>query len=173
MIELDWKNAQGKQVLKFFLKGGPIRCFSMTAGFARATRRAIDAAFADGEVAPPEPPVSCAALLARDMGADGQHALMAAGLAGGIGLSGGACGAAVWLIELAGVTAGGASIEFNSPAPTEAINRFVQCTACEFACANIAGRKFADVHDDASYLAAGGCARVIEALASRAGGGGA
>ncbi len=35
VIELDWKNAQGKQVLKFFLKGGPIRCFAMTAGFAR------------------------------------------------------------------------------------------------------------------------------------------
>ena len=33
VIELDWKNAQGKQVLKFFLKGGPIRCFAMTAGF--------------------------------------------------------------------------------------------------------------------------------------------
>lgn len=175
VIELDWKNAQGKQVLKFFLRGGPIRCFSMTAGFARATRRAIDAAFADDELVPPEPPVSCAALLARALGADDQHAVMAAGLAGGIGLSGGACGAlgaAVWLIEMAGVTAGGASVEFNSPAATEAINRFVQSTVCEFECAKIAGRKFADVHDHASYLAAGGCARLIEALAGRDGGGG-
>jgi len=110
------------------------------------------------------------------MGAGDQHTVMAAGLAGGIGLSGGACGAlgaAVWLIEMAGVTAGGASVEFNSPAATEAINRFVQCTACEFECAKIAGRKFADVHDHASYLAAGGCARLIEALAGRDGGGGA
>ena len=79
----------------------------------------------------PEPPVSCAALLARKMGADDRHAVMAAGLAGGIGLSGGACGAlgaAIWLIEMARVTEGGGNVEFNSPEATEAIDRFVQST---------------------------------------------
>jgi hypothetical protein len=168
VIELDWKNAQGKQVLKFFLKGGPIRCFAMTAGYARATRREIDASFADDQFDAPEPPVSCAALLARAMGADDMHAAMAAGLAGGIGLSGGACGAlgaAIWLIEMARVAEGSGNVEFNSPEATEAIDRFVQSTDCEFECAKIVGRKFVDVHDHASYLCAGGCARIIEALA--------
>ena len=73
---------------------------------------------------------------------------MAAGLAGGIGLSGGACGAlgaAIWLIEMARVTEGGGNVEFNSPEATEAIDRFVQSTDCEFECAKIAGRKFVDV----------------------------
>jgi hypothetical protein len=169
VIELDWKNAQGKQVLKFFLKGGPVRCFSMTAGFARATRREIDASFADDGLVAPEPPVSCAALLARQMGADDMHAVMAAGLAGGIGLSGGACGAlgaAIWLIEMNRVSEGSGNVEFNSPEATEAIDRFVQSTECEFECAKIAGRKFVDVRDHASYLCAGGCARIIEALAA-------
>jgi hypothetical protein len=168
VIELDWKNAQGKQVLKFFLKGGPIRCFAMTAGFARATRREIDVSFADDEFEAPQPPVSCAALLARAMGADDRHAAMAAGLAGGIGLSGGACGAlgaAIWLIEMARATEGSGNVEFNSPEATEAIDRFVQSTECEFECAKIVGRKFVDVHDHASYLCAGGCAKIIEALA--------
>lgn len=168
VIELDWKNAQGKQVLKFFLKGGPIRCFSMTAGFARATRREIDVTFADDEIEAPEPPVSCAALLARTMGANDMHAVMAAGLAGGIGLSGGACGAlgaAIWLIEMNRAAAGNGNVEFNSPEATEAIDRFVQSTDGEFECAKIVGRKFVDVHDHASYLRAGGCARIIEALA--------
>jgi hypothetical protein len=166
VIELDWKNAQGKQVLKFFLKGGPIRCFAMTAGFARATRREIDVSFADDELEAPEPPVSCTALLARKLGADDMHAVMAAGLAGGIGLSGGACGAlgaTIWLIEMARVTEGG-NVEFNSPEATDAIDRFVQSTNGEFECAKIAGRKFADVHDHARYLGAGGCAKIIEAL---------
>ena len=169
VIELDWKNAQGKQVLKFFLKGGPIRCFAMTAGFARATRREIDVSFAGDEIEAPEPPVSCAALLARKMGADDMHAAMAAGLAGGIGLNGGACGAlgaAIWLIEMNRAAAAGGSVEFNSPEATEAIDRFVQSTDCEFECAKIVGRKFADIHDHASYLCAGGCAKVIEALAA-------
>lgn len=167
VIELDWKNAEGRQVLKFFLKGGPVRCFAMTAGYARATRREIDASFADDQFDAPEPPVSCAALLAHTMGADDKHAAMAAGLAGGIGLSGGACGAlgaAVWLIEMARVAEGG-QVEFNSAEASEAIDRFVQSTDGEFECAKIVGRKFVDVHDHASYLCAGGCAKIIEALA--------
>ncbi len=168
VIELDWKHAQGKQVLKFFLKGGPIRCFAMTAGYARATRREIDASFSDDELEAPEPPVSCTALLARKMGEDDMHAVVAAGLAGGIGLSGGACGAlgaAIWLIEMARVKEGGGRVEFNSPEATEAIDRFVQSTECEFECDKIVGRRFGDVADHAAYLREGGCAKVIGALA--------
>jgi hypothetical protein len=41
----------------------------------------------------PAQPVSCAALLAHKMGLSDLQATMAAGFAGGIGLSGGACGA--------------------------------------------------------------------------------
>ena len=103
VIDLDWKNAQAKQVLKFLLKGGPIRCFSSTAGFARAAFGEINATFAGHPLEAPAPPVSCAAMLARTMGASDLHTVMAAGLAGGIGLSGGACGAlgaAIWLIEM-------------------------------------------------------------------------
>jgi hypothetical protein len=169
VIDLDWKNAQGKQVLKFFLKGGPIRCFSMTAGYARATRREIDVSFADDALEAPEPPVSCAALLARKMGADDMHAAMAAGLAGGIGLSGGACGAlgaAIWLIEINRVADGTGQVEFNSPEATEAIDRFVQSTEGEFECSKITGRRFEAVGEHACYLRKGGCLRLIEALAA-------
>lgn len=169
VIELDWKNAQGKQVLKFFLKGGPIRCFAMTASYARATRREIDVSFADDALAGPEPPVSCAALLARTMGADDLHAAMAAGLAGGIGLSGGACGAlgaAIWLIEMNRATAAGGAVEFNSPEATEAIDRLVQNTEGEFECSKITGRRFETVGDHACYLREGGCSRLIAALAA-------
>jgi hypothetical protein len=60
----------------------------------------------------------------------------------------------------------GGQVEFNSPEATEAIDRFVQRTDGEFECAKIVGRKFADVHDHARYLCAGGCAQLIEALAA-------
>ena len=48
----------------------------------------------------PPAPVSCAAVLAQKMGASDLHTVMAAGFAGGIGLSGGGCGAlgaAIWI----------------------------------------------------------------------------
>ena len=170
VIDLDWKNAQAKQVLKFLLKGGPIRCFSSTAGFARAAFGEINATFAGHPLETPAPPVSCAALLARKMGASDLHTVMAAGLAGGIGLSGGACGAlgaAIWLIEMNRVKEGTGKVEFNSPEATEAIDRFLQGSGGEFECDKIAGRKFENVHDHAAYLRDGGCARIIEVLAAR------
>jgi hypothetical protein len=65
----------------------------MAARYAPVALREIDAALSDPTVEAPHGPLSCAAVLARKMGAVDQHAVMAAGLAGGIGLSGGACGA--------------------------------------------------------------------------------
>jgi hypothetical protein len=170
VIDLDWKNAQAKQVLKFLLKGGPIRCFSSTAGYARAAFSEITATFAGQPFEAPPPPVSCAALLARKMGASDLHTVMAAGLAGGIGLSGGACGAlgaAIWLTEMNRVKEGAGKVEFNSPEATEAIDRFLQGSGGEFECDKIVGRKFENVHDHAAYLRDGGCARIIEVLAAR------
>jgi len=169
VIDLDWKNPQATQILRFFVRGGPIRCFSMTAGHARAAIREINAAFADHQLAAPTPPVSCTALLAREMGASDLHTVMAASLAGGIGLSGGACGAlgaAIWLIEMNRVKEGAGKVEFNSPEATEAIDRFLQSSDGEFECAKIVGRKFESVNDHAAFLRAGGCARIIEALAA-------
>jgi hypothetical protein len=169
VVELDWKNAQAKQILGFFLRGGPIRCFSMTASYSRAAIREIDATLSGNDLDPPAPPVSCAALLARKMGATEQHAVMAAGLAGGIGLSGGACGAlgaAIWIVEMRRVQHGTGKVEYNSPEATEAIDRFVQSTECEFECSKIVGREFADVDDHAGYLREGGCSKIIDALAA-------
>jgi hypothetical protein len=162
--------AQTKQMLKFFAKGGPIRCFSMSAGYARAAFGEINAAFAADQLEAPAPPVSCAALLAQKMGASDLQTVMAAGLAGGIGLSGGACGAigaAIWLIEMRRAQDGTAKVEYNSPEATEAIDRFLKSTDYEFECARIVGRKFEDAGDHACYVREGGCARTLEALAAQ------
>jgi len=171
VTQLNWKNAKAMQVLGYFLRGGAVRCFSMTAGYSRAARSAIDAVLSDDHQANPEPPVSCATLLARKMGASEMHATMAAGLAGGIGLSGGACGAlgaTIWLIAMKETSAGG-KLDWNSLTFMEAVDRLLQNSAGEFECAAIVGRKFEDVHDHAAYLRAGGCAQIIEALAAQSG----
>jgi hypothetical protein len=170
VVDLDWKNPKATQILGFFLRGGPIRCFSMTAGFARAAISEINATFADNHLATPAPPISCAALLAQKMGASDLHTVTAAGLAGGIGLSGGACGAlgaAIWVLEMNRVREGTGKVEYNSPEATEAIDRFLQRSGGEFECAKIVGRQFVNVTDHAGYLRAGGCSKIIEALAAK------
>jgi hypothetical protein len=170
VVDLDWKNAQAAQIVRFLLRGGPIRCFSMTAGYARAAINEISTAFADNQPAAPAPPVSCTALLTQKIGASDLHTVMAAGLAGGIGLSGGACGAlgtAIWILEMSRAKQKTGKVEFNSPEATEAIDRFLQSSAGEFECSKIVGRKFGNVADHACYLRDGGCSKVIEALAAR------
>ena len=101
------------------------------------------------------------------MGASELQVVMAAGLAGGIGLSGGACGAlgaAIWLVGLKSLEDGAATVDENNPEAGHAIERFMGCTDYKFECAEIVGRRFEDIHDHAQHLRAGGCARLIEEL---------
>jgi hypothetical protein len=116
----------------------------------------------------PAAPASCTAELARKMDASEMHTVMVAGLAGGIGLCGGACGAlgaAIWLSALKDLRAGTGKVEFKNPAAQETITRFVQSSNFEFKCAKIVGRKFENVGDHAAYVHKGGCAKIIDALA--------
>jgi hypothetical protein len=103
-LEISHLDLQGDfdagKFLKFFVRGGPIGCFSLTARYAPDVRSEIDSVFSKDGFETPESPVSCAAMLAKMMGVSELHATMAAGFAGGIGLSGGACGAlgaAIWI----------------------------------------------------------------------------
>jgi hypothetical protein len=177
LTEMNWNEAarrqDSKQVLKFFLKGGPIACFSMSASYARIAFNEIQNASAGEPPAALPTPVSCAALLAQKMGASNLHTVMAAGFAGGIGLSGSACGvlgAAIWLNGLSAVEpAEGkpASGDFlNNPKAAAIVEKFLQSADYEFECAKIVGRKFESLDDHAAYLRQGGCAGIIDALAT-------
>ncbi len=153
--------------LKVLVEGRVVRCFTMSASSAHLSYREINAALCDGAAADLPHPVSCTAALAQKMGASELDTVMAAGLAGGIGLSGGACGvlgAAIWLMAL---QAGRRGEKFDNGRASEAIDRFVESADYEFECSKIVGRKFAGVADHAAYVRAGGCAKIIEALAAR------
>lgn len=172
---LDWRNITRTQLLKYFITGKIIRCFSISGRYGPVAFSEINtalSALSDGHIAAPSPPVSCAALLAQKMGASDMHTVMAAGLAGGIGLSGGGCGAlgaAIWLIAMNMGKEGLEKITLDCPAAIDAVNRFMESTDSEFECSKIVGRRFEDVGDHASYLRGGGCSKIIEVLATTIG----
>ena len=156
------------QVLKYFMKGGAINCTRMAVRYAPAAFSEINTVLSDKHIEAPSPPVSCAAMLAQKMGASDMHAVMAAGLAGGIGLCGGACGAlgaAIWIIGMNYSKEDG-KIDFKNPRATDAIDRFLKCTDSRFECSEIVGRRFEDVNDHAEFLRNGGCSKIIEVLAA-------
>jgi hypothetical protein len=166
---LDNRSSTLKMIAVFLIKGQSIGCFRMAARYAPVAFREINAAMSEPTVEAPPAPVSCAAVLARRMGASDRHAVMAAGLAGGIGLSGGACGAlgaAIWIDGMTILEDGG-EVPFRSPRALDAIDGFLKCTGYEFECTRVAGRKFESTDDHAGYLRDGGCAKVLDALAAR------
>jgi hypothetical protein len=159
-----------KQILKFFLRGGPLACFGMSAAYAQAAYDEIKLPASEERPIDLAGPLSCTALLARRLDESDLHVVMAAGLAGGIGLSGGACGAlgaAIWFGAMQRGPATGKNLGFDDPQAQAAVERFLESSDYEFECERIAGRKFKNVADHAGYLHAGGCAQLITALAVR------
>ena len=171
-LEITEMNFQGdnqvRQVLKFFFKGGPIGCFSMAAKYAPLAFSAINSALTEEDIAAATPPVSCSAMLAQKMGVSELHTVMAAGLAGGIGLSGGACGALGAAIWITAMNRPDEQIGFNvmETWAGDLINRFLESADYEFECSEIVGRKFVSIDEHASHLHAGGCSEIIAALAA-------
>jgi hypothetical protein len=172
ITELDLQRNSQKnmtsQVMKFFLKGGPIICFSNSASYARTAYNEINTSLAEQNIEAPCSPASCASVLMKKMGYSDLHAVMAAGFAGGIGLSGSACGAlgaAIWVIGLSEKKDGDQKTLYDNPKAIAAIDRYLKSTDYEFECDKVVGRKFDNVSDHAEYIQNGGCAEIINALA--------
>jgi hypothetical protein len=171
-LEISDLDMQGefdaRKILKFFIKGGPIGCFRMAARYAPDVRSEIDSVLSEDRIETPASPVSCATMLAKRMGVSEMHELMAAGFAGGIGLSGGACGAlgaALWIIGLnQPVEIDGFS--YSGTWVNDTIEKFLESSDFEFECSKIVGRKFENVADHAEYIRNGGCSKIIEVLAA-------
>lgn len=164
---IDHSSSPWQMTTYFLLKGGTIGCFRMAARYAPAAYGEINSALAEipGEV--PPAPASCSAAVAQKMGVSDLHTVMAAGLAGGIGLSGGGCGAlgaAVWITGMNSLREGAGKLDFRNPGAIAAVDRFTQCTGHEFECSKIVGRKFEDIGDHAGYIRDGGCSKIIETV---------
>jgi hypothetical protein len=169
ITDIDRSSTTWEMIHFFLLQGGTVGCFRMAAWYAPLALDAINAAMAEEGSEALTPPVSCAAMLARERGESEMHVVMAAGLAGGIGLCGGACGAlgaAIWLESMKICRAERGRIGFKDPRTQALVERFLRHTDFELECAEIVGRKFTDVADHARYLRDGGCSELIRMLAA-------
>ena len=167
ITDLDRSSSAMKMTFYFLVKGGAIGCFNRTTRYANVALGEIDTVLSEDPSEAPCSPTSCAAVLAQKLGASDIQTVMAAGFAGGIGLSGGACGAlgtAIWLIGLSAAAEGSGNNDYNNPVALAAIDRFMKSTDFEFECSNIVGREFVDIDDHANYLRQGGCSNVLDVL---------
>ena len=167
ITDIDNSSSAMKMLYVFLIKGKTLSCMRLTGKYSPKAFNVINAAFLEENIEIPSTPVSCAAELARKMGASEKHVVMAAGLAGGIGLCGGGCGAlgtAIWLMTIdKGLDS---KMEFKDPKAIEMIEKaFLPNSDYEFECAEIIGSKFENIDDHAKFIREGGCAKLIDALA--------
>jgi len=169
ITECDKSSTTMQMITYFLIKGGTIGCLRRAAKFAPVAFSDINDSLSGTHIEAPSTPVSCSALLAQKMGVSEIHVVMAAGLAGGIGLCGGACGAlgaAIWIMTMNNNKDDDSKIDFKDPKALDLIDKFLKCTDYKFECSEIVGRKFENVSDHADYLRNGGCSEIIELLAA-------
>lgn len=117
-----------------------------------------------------QPCFSCSTEVVKKMGATEEESIMVAGFAGGIGLSGNACGAlgaAIWykMLDWGKKNPGKSESMFNNPDAKKVLRTFYMQTDSEMLCKNICKQNFNSLDEHSDYIKSGGCSSLIEALA--------
>jgi hypothetical protein len=159
-----------KLMLKTFL-GGVVNspCFNLSEKWTPEAIQSAKEGLSAELTELPEMPVSCASELVRKMGGTDEQMLTVAGFAGGLGLSGNACGAlsaAIWMKTLKRVKENNYKYKLSDPELSGIINTFHKETGYEMECSKICGCKFSSISEHTEYINQGGCQKLINALAS-------
>jgi hypothetical protein len=113
-------------------------------------------------------PLSCASEVAKKMGASEEETIIVSGLAGGIGLTGEACGAlsaAIWLRSLQWCRENPGKGSYNNPYASNMLFTFDDAAGSKYLCREICGRTFRSIDEHTEYIKNGGCARLIGTIA--------
>jgi len=117
-----------------------------------------------------QPCVSCASEVVKKMGGSDEEAVMVAGFAGGIGLSGNACGvlsAVIWykMLEWGKKHPGKTTSYFNNPDAKKILRAFYIQTDSEMLCKTITGTEFKTIDEHSEFVKSGGCRILIDSMA--------
>ena len=166
---------------KYILSGKFISCFTLAEKWAPEAIQAATEGLSRDQSDSPQLPISCASEVAKKMGANDEEMIMVAGFAGGLGLSGNACGAlsaAIWMNALArqrkqtpsngnnckfpGIVASEKSVY---PSATDTLKEFHDATDSKILCHEISGHSFKTMGDHTEFMKNGGCDKLIAVLA--------
>ncbi len=169
IAKVDWGNKFDLAffVAKTFLQGiifSP--CFNLMARWSpeaiQAANEGLDVKQSQGHSS-----VNCASEVVKKMGATDEEATMVAGFAGGLGLSGNACGAlaaAIWyrMLEWSKKHPGQTPPMFKNPDAAKLLEAFNLQTGSEMMCHKICGKYFSSLEEHSDFVKSGGCANLID-----------
>lgn len=156
-------------LLKFFLTGKPISCTNLAAKWAPEAVLVASETLSSYQTVAQAEYLSCASEVVKKMGGTEEEMAMVSGFAGGLGLSGGACGAlsaAIWMNTLSRVKKNTYKSALSDPVVANILQKFYENTDYEIECSKICRKKFESVEEHSEYIKNGGCEKLIKTLAS-------
>ena len=158
---------------KFMLQSLPggftnIVCMNLADKWAPEAIQAATEGLSHEQTDIPQLPISCASEVVEKMGAGDEQIGMVAGFAGGLGLSGNACGAlgaAIWMNTLTWCRKHPGKSGYSNLNTQEILKAFYGATDSKILCHEICGQRFRTINDHAEFLKNGGCDKLINVLA--------
>ncbi|OGU58755.1 MAG: hypothetical protein A2V66_01430 [Ignavibacteria bacterium RBG_13_36_8] len=153
---------------KYFFSGRFLSCFSLADKWAPEAIQAAHEGLSNGQRDLPNQCKSCASEVVKKMGGSNEEAVMVAGLAGGIGLSGNACGAlsaAIWMKMLDMCRKQTMKSSLKNPEAEIILEKFYAATDYEIICNEITGKRFNTLDDHTEFIKNGSCSKLINVLA--------
>ena len=167
---------------KYIFSGKFISCITLAEQWAPEAIQSAKEGLSHDQSAFPQLPISCASEVARKMGATAEEMVMVAGFAGGLGLSGNACGAlsaAIWMNALARhrkkTGFDDNNLKFSDktgsgkpayPSAKDMVKAFYDATDSKILCHEISEQYFNTIGEHTEFIKNGGCGKLITALAS-------
>ena len=154
--------------VKYFFSGRFLYCFKMAQKWALEAVKSAKEALAQDNAELTNISMSCASEVLSIMGASDKEAVMVAGFAGGLGLSGDACGAlsaAIWYNTLGWCREIPEKSPFKNPNAIKTLKAFENAVDDKMLCKEITGQHFGTIEDHTEFINNGGCDKLINALA--------
>lgn len=161
----DWSSKIS--MAKYFFTGRFLSCFTLAEEWAPEAIDAAEEGLAKEWTDLPQKCISCASEVAKKMGASDEEMITVAGFAGGLGLSGNACGAfsaAIWMKNLDRCRKN-EKTSYKDPESDEKLEKLYLATDYEVKCDKITGKTFANIKNHTEYIKNGGCEKLINTLA--------
>ena len=168
--DMDSFWGMAKFMLKTTLKGmNKSTCFNLAEKWAPEAIESATKGLAQHQTSLPIQSMSCASEVARKMGANDEEVVAVAGFAGGLGLSGNACGAlsaAIWKNSITWSKLHPGKSTWSNRNAKDTLKAFNLETDSEMLCHKICGQRFETIKDHTEFIKNGGCSRLINALAA-------
>ena len=158
-------------LVKYLVTGKTITCRRLAASWAPEAMHVAKNELVNRSNGIPKKCKSCASEVAKKMGASDEEVVLVSGFAGGVGLSGNACGAlgaAIYMKMLDWFRnhPGKTPSYFKNPEAEKVMHVFNDVTHSKILCSEICEKRFNTLAEHTEFIEKGGCSKLIDSIAS-------